>query len=82
MPNCDKLLEHAQRSPQNMRFAELCQLAECYGFVFERQVGTSHRIYKRAAYPTLMNFQDDKGKAKVYQVRQLLKVIDDMHSKE
>lgn len=75
MPNCDKLLEHARNSPADLRFTQICQLAECYGFVFDRQAG-SHRIYKRPMWPQVMNFQDCKGKAKPYQVRQLLNAID------
>jgi hypothetical protein len=78
MSKCDKLLEKAKNSPNNFSFAEICQLAECYSFEFQRQSG-SHLIYE---HPTLtieqnrlMNFQDFKGKAKPYQVKQLLKAI-------
>jgi predicted RNA binding protein YcfA (HicA-like mRNA interferase family) len=79
MPKCDKLLERARKSPANVRFTEICQLAECYGFVFVRQEG-SHRIYKRDGWPRLMNFQDHNGKAVTYQVRQLLNAIDDIRA--
>ena len=75
MPKCDKLLERARNSPADLRFTEVCQLAECYGFVLDRQ-GGSHRIYKRPRWPHVMNFQNWKGKAKPYQVRQLLNAID------
>lgn len=30
----DKLLEKAKNAPNNFRFTEICQLAECYGFEF------------------------------------------------
>jgi hypothetical protein len=60
MPNCDTLLNHARQRPNNVRFRELCQLAECYGFTFARQRG-SHVQYKRPGYPLTMNFQEDKG---------------------
>ena len=76
MPDCDKLLERARSSPANLRFEEVCDLAECYGFVFARQAGSSHRIYKRPKWPKVMNFQNRNGKAKAYQVRQLLEAID------
>ena len=49
-------------------------MAECHGFLFDRQRG-SHRMYKRPGYPKVMNFQDDNGKAKPYQVKQLLLAI-------
>lgn len=81
MPKCDKLLERARKSPSDLRFTEICQLAECYGFVFDRQAG-SHRIYKRRGWPQVINFQEWKGKAKPYQVRQLLKVIDLIQNEE
>lgn len=86
MDKCEKLLLKAKRSPANLGFEEVCRLAECYGFVFKRQEGTSHRIY---GHPSLhpaqggfMNFQEDKGKAKAYQVRQLLKAIEVLEDDE
>lgn len=75
MAKCKKLLEKAQRSPENFGFEELCALAECYGFVFRRQSG-SHRLYKHPS-GIGMNFQD-RGGAKSYQVQQLLKAIESL----
>jgi hypothetical protein len=77
MATCRSLLEAAQGNPAGVRFTELCQLAECFGWEFARQKG-DHRLYKRSGTKQLMNFQDSDGKAKVYQVRQLLAVIDDL----
>lgn len=74
MGKCDKLLQRARAAPANLRFEELCLLAECHGFTLARQKG-SHRLYKRAGEPRVMNFQDDRGKAEEYQVKQLLEVI-------
>ena len=82
MDNCEKLLADAQASPGSLTFDELCALAVCKGFVFKRQRG-SHRMY---GHPSLhpmeggfMNFQPDKGgKAKAYQVRQLLRAIENL----
>jgi hypothetical protein len=78
MNKCDKLLEKAENSSNNLSFTEICQLAECYGFIFQRQ-SASHVIYEhpnlRIEENRLMNFQNFKGKAKSYQVRQLLKAI-------
>lgn len=76
MADRDRLLARARRSPHALRFAELCRLAEAFGFQFARQRG-SHVIYKIAGEPMLMNFQDDDGRAKAYQVRQLLDWIDE-----
>ena len=86
MDKCDKLLQKARRSPANLTFEELCRLAECYGWVFKRQEGTSHRTYGNHSVSIpegyLMNFQDEKGKAKPYQVRQLLKAIEVLENDE
>lgn len=75
----DKLLRAARNNPGNLRFAELCRLAENYGFVFARQ-GGSHAVYKRPGHMGVMTFQDDGGKAKGYQVKQLLAAIDELES--
>ena len=57
-----------------MRYAELVSLAECYGFTLNRQKG-SHAMYTRKGFARLMVFQDVKGMAKAYQVRQLLDAL-------
>lgn len=78
MGRCDKLLEKAKNSPRNFSFDEICQQAECFGFIFQRQ-SSSHIIYEhpnlRVEQNRFMNFQNLKGKAKSYQVKQLLKAI-------
>lgn len=80
MSNCAKLLAKAKGSPSNLRFNEVCKLAECYGWVFCRQEGTSHAVYMHPALGNspgaFMNFQERDGKAKAYQVRQLLNAIE------
>lgn len=78
MSKCDKLLEKAKNSTNNFSFSDVCDLAECYGYEFERQSG-SHNIYKNSRSDftqfQFMNFQNFKGKAKPYQIRQLLRAI-------
>ena len=61
-----------------MSFDDLCGLLEHVGFVLRRTAG-SHRIYRHATRPALplMNLQRAAGgKAKPYQVRQVLEVIE------
>ena len=82
MPDCDKLLKRARKSPNTLRFEEVCQLAECHGFLFARQKGTSHRIYKHPKLRDVMNFQSHRGNAKPYQVRQLLDAIEELANLE
>lgn len=82
MSRRDKLLKKAHESPRNMRFEELCSLAESYGWEFRRQKG-SHKLY---ANPSLsseqgrrMSFQpDNNGMAKDYQIVQLLDAIENL----
>lgn len=78
MDKCGKLLTKARNSPNNLSFDDICYLAECFGFIFQRQNG-SHAIYEHAGlqveHNRVMNFQNFKGKAKPYQVKQLLKAI-------
>ncbi len=60
----------------NISFADLCKLAEHVGFTFDRQNG-SHKIYKHEKHPEFMNFQNVKGKAKPFQVKQLINFINE-----
>jgi len=62
--------------PRNVRFADLCRVCDFY-FGRARQQGTSHRVY-RTPWPgdPRVNIQNDRGKAKAYQVRQVLRAID------
>ena len=78
MPDCAELRQSAQANPASVRFVDLCTLAECFGWTFVRSRG-SHYIYKRVGTMQLMNFQDHRGRAKPYQVRQLLAAIEALH---
>ena len=65
------------RSPQNVRFSALAAVCEHY-FGPSRQKGTSHHVYK-TPWPgdPRVNIQRDKdGKAKGYQVKQVLAAIE------
>ena len=79
MSRCNKLETKARRSPKNFPFESICKLAECNGFILDRQSG-SHMIYEHPAYPDVrMNFQKGRsGNAKPYQIRQLLAFIDEL----
>ena len=71
----EELYRKLKRNPKDVRFAELCRAAELFGFKLRGSKG-SHRIYVREGIRELLNFQDVKGKAKPYQVRQFLKVVE------
>lgn len=70
-----KLYKELKNNPKNVRFTALCRAAEAFGFKFRGGKG-SHRIYIRKDIKEMLNFQNVHGKAKPYQVRQLIKVIE------
>ena len=76
MASIDKLREQMRREPGNVRFAELMKVCEAF-FGKARQTSGSHAIYK-TPWPgdPRVNIQNDKGRAKAYQVRQVLAAID------
>jgi hypothetical protein len=76
MDKINELLKGMQENPNNVKFSDLCKVCDHY-FGEARQKGTSHRIYKTPwAGDPRVNIQDGKGKAKFYQVRQVLKAIE------
>ena len=83
MAKCEKLLAQLKRSQKNVSFDDLIALAVCQGYVESRKSG-SHVIMRhhthRLPYPySSLNFQNVKGQAKPYQVRQLLDAIEFIH---
>ena len=70
--------EQARRSPANVRFRDLCHFVERLGFVLDRTKG-SHRIYRHATrrdLPTINVQEGRAGKAKPYQVKQVLGLVE------
>ena len=65
-----------RQNPKGVRFNDLCKVCEHY-FGKARSKGTSHRVYRMPwqADPRV-NVQNSKGKAKAYQVRQVLWAIE------
>jgi predicted RNA binding protein YcfA (HicA-like mRNA interferase family) len=70
-----KLLQKALSSPANLRFDEACGLARAFGFHLSRVRG-SHHIFAHQNVRELVNLQEVRGKAKPYQVRQLLALVE------
>jgi predicted RNA binding protein YcfA (HicA-like mRNA interferase family) len=73
-----EILEQARRSPANVRFRDLRRLVEAIGYRLRRQKG-SHHVFTHAVRPELpiVNLQNDGATAKVYQVRQVVRLIDE-----
>lgn len=64
-----------RQRPSAVRFSDLARVCDHY-FGKPRQVGTSHRVYKMPwEGDPRVNIQDDHGRAKPYQVRQVLAAI-------
>jgi len=70
-----KLLQKALQSAANLRFDEVCALARAFGFRLSRVSG-SHHIFVHSEVRELLNLQEVKGKAKPYQVKQLLSLVE------
>jgi len=70
-----KLLQKVLSSPKNIRFNEIVTLAEAFGFHLSRVKG-SHHIFVHPQVRELVNLQNVGGKAKPYQVRQFLRLVE------
>jgi hypothetical protein len=78
MKNINQRLKQLRNNPKDVKFVELCKICEFY-FGKPRQTGTSHRIYKTPWQgDPRVNIQNHKGKAKAYQVKQVLKAVERM----
>lgn len=77
----DKIVEQMRTEPANVRFADLLRVCASF-FGKPRQHGSSHAIYK-TPWPgnPRVNIQNNKGRAKTYQVRQVLLAIDRLGAK-
>jgi predicted RNA binding protein YcfA (HicA-like mRNA interferase family) len=73
--NTRKLLRRLDSgSIQNVRFADFRRLIEAFGFQLARVVG-SHHIFCHPEIPEVVNLQEVGGQAKLYQVRQFLRLV-------
>ena len=76
MGSVQKILKQLREEPSNIRFADLRKVCESF-FGEPRQSGTSHLVFKMPWQgDPRINIQDANGKAKPYQVRQVLQAID------
>lgn len=75
MGKYEKLLFQILRgtSDANVAFDDLRQLLLRLGF--EERVRGSHHVFRKEGIEEKINLQGDRGKAKVYQVRQVREVI-------
>ena len=76
MASSTKILDRMRREPTSVRFSDLLKVCE-ESFGKPRQSASSHVVFK-TPWPgdPRVNIQNDKGRAKAYQVRQVLLAID------
>ena len=70
-----KLLQKLLSGSKNIRFSEAVTCANAFGFQLSRSKGSQY-IYVHPDIPELINLQNVHGKAKPYQIKQLLEIIE------
>jgi len=76
MATITNLIAQMLKNPGGVRFADLCKVCDHF-FGQARQTSGSHRVYKTPWIgDPRVNIQDNKGSAKAYQVKQVLKAIE------
>jgi len=73
--NRKKILQKIVSDSKNIRFSDMVNLVQGFGFTLSRTDG-SHHIFTRPDIPELINLQNVKGQAKPYQMRQFLKLVE------
>ena len=76
MSKIEDILLQMKCNPKDVSFRDLCKVCDFY-FDKARQTSGSHRIYKTPWNgDPRVNIQNNKGIAKAYQVKQVLKAIE------
>jgi hypothetical protein len=76
MSKIDDLLLILKGNPKGVRFSDLCGVCDHF-FGEARQKKSNHRIYKTPWQgDPRVNIKNNKGKAKAYQVKQVLLAIE------
>ena len=73
--NRRRLLQRLLAGSRNVAFADLINLAEGFGFRVVRIRG-SHHMLSHPDVPELLNLQPAGSEARPYQIRQLLKLVE------
>jgi predicted RNA binding protein YcfA (HicA-like mRNA interferase family) len=75
MTKQQKLIQKLLSGSKNIRFSEAQTAIEAFGFRLTRISG-SHHIYTHPDITELINLQNIKGKAKPYQIKQFLEIVE------
>ena len=73
------VVEALRRNPKGVRFSDLAKICDRF-FGEPRQRGTGHRVYP-TPWPgdPRVNIQNDRGMAKAYQVRQVIRALEKLN---
>lgn len=75
MTSVEKIIKKMKQNPKGVRFTDLKKVCDTL-FGEPRSQGTSHHVYKTPwEGKPYVNIQDKNGKAKPYQVKQVLEAI-------
>jgi len=75
MADLKALKAQMANNPKGVRYRDLCKVCDAW-FGKPRHAASSHRVYRTPwASDPRINIQNHSGKAKTYQVRQVLKAI-------
>ena len=69
------ILKKMISSSKNISFSDLVYCIKLFGFKLDRIKG-SHHIFINSKIKELINVQNVKGKAKPYQIKQFLKIVE------
>jgi len=76
MAKIDEIITKMMQNPKGIRFSDLCKVCDHF-FGEPRQSTGSHRVYKTPWQgDPRINIQNDKGKSKSYQVKQVLLALE------
>lgn len=82
MAKIEDIITMMRRNLKSIKYNDLCIICEHY-FGMPRQTGSSHSVYKTPWQgDPRVNIQNDKGMAKAYQLRQVLKAIERLEKQE
>ena len=76
MAKIDEIISKMKRNPKGIHFSDLSKVCDQF-FGKPRKSSGSHRVYKTPWQgDPRINIQNDKGKAKAYQVKQVLLALE------
>ncbi len=76
MANLDEIIMQMKQNPKGVRFTDLRRICDHF-FGEPRKSASSHRVYKTPWQgDPRINIQSHKGKAKAYQVKQVLLALE------